>query len=227
MSGDWGMNRFLADLRIVYHLLFARATTDDHGARLEAFYSRQADAYDDFRRRLLHGREEMMRTLDIPQGSSLLDIGRGTGSNLEYLVDRWDRIGSATLVDFCPALLRVAEKRASSATGRRNVHTAVRRRDQDHSLPRSTGGRFSRRGDVPYSLTMDPDWFGGSIHAHKAPEAGLRHRRCRLLCLAEVARSPGIFGRTWPVPAFLLALVVQLGQRVSIQRSSPLFAEPF
>ena len=43
----------VSDLRIIYHMVFARFGGDSHGARLEAFYRHQAGAYDDFRRRRL------------------------------------------------------------------------------------------------------------------------------------------------------------------------------
>ncbi len=47
---------FVSDLGIVYHMLRSRSGGSSHGERLEAFYREQAGAYDDFRRRLLHGR---------------------------------------------------------------------------------------------------------------------------------------------------------------------------
>jgi S-adenosylmethionine-diacylgycerolhomoserine-N-methlytransferase len=75
----------LSDLRILWAMVLARTPGASHAERLEAFYGRQAAAYDDFRRRLLHGREEMMQSLDIAEGDTLLDLGGGTGSNLEAL----------------------------------------------------------------------------------------------------------------------------------------------
>src|SRR5258708_40297834 len=101
----------LADLRILYHLAFTGTRGDDPSARLEAFYRHQADGYDNFRRRLLHGREEMMRSLDLPEGARLIDVGGGTGSNLEFLTDRWGRLRQVMVGDLCPALLRWAGRR--------------------------------------------------------------------------------------------------------------------
>lgn len=176
---------FAADLRTLYHLLLARPRGTDLADRLESFYAAQADGYDDFRRRLLHGREAMMRALELPQGARLLDLGGGTGSNLEYLADRWDRLASATVVDLCPALLRVAEARRARH-GWANVTTA---------LADATTYDPGEPVDVvtfSYSLTMIPDWFraverawevlrpGGLIGvvdfyvSRKWPEQGLR-----------------------------------------------------
>ena len=51
--------------------------------RLESFYSGQAEAYDDFRRRLLQGREAMYQSIPVPEGGVWVDLGGGTGANLE------------------------------------------------------------------------------------------------------------------------------------------------
>src|SRR3954449_9382052 len=77
-----------SDLRILYNLTCKRVRGRTHQERLEAFYHDQADAYDDFRRRLLHGREELMRALDVPAGGRLLDVGGGTASNVAALGER-------------------------------------------------------------------------------------------------------------------------------------------
>jgi S-adenosylmethionine-diacylgycerolhomoserine-N-methlytransferase len=102
---------FVSDLRILYHLAFTKVKGDSHGDRLEAFYSKQSGAYDDFRKRLLHGREEMMAGLDLPDGGRMLDFGGGTGSNLEQLADRIGGLSRVEVVDLCPSLLRVAAER--------------------------------------------------------------------------------------------------------------------
>ncbi len=143
----------LADLRILYHVIFTSGRGADHGARLEAFYRGQAGTYDDFRPRLLHGRADLMQALDLPQGARLLDLGGGTGSNLEYLAGRWDRLSEVTIVDLCPALLQVAEQRVA-ARGWRNVrciHANVTTFDPKDGA--YDGATFS------YSLSMIPDWF--------------------------------------------------------------------
>jgi len=156
----------LADLRTLYHLAFARPRGDDPAGRLEAFYRHQADGYDDFRRRLLHGREEMMRRLELPEGARLLDLGGGTGSNLEYLADRWDQLGSAEVVDLCPALLRVASARVARR-GWDKVALVL----GDASTYKPPGGPV----DVitfSYSLTMIPDWFKAVDRAHELLRPG-------------------------------------------------------
>ena len=113
-----------SDLRTLYHVVFARVRGGSHQERLEAFYRHQAGGYDDFRRRLLHGREEMVRSLEVPPGGTLLDLGGGTGSNVEHLGDRLATLKSVTVVDLCPSLLEAARQRIERQ-GWTNVRTAL------------------------------------------------------------------------------------------------------
>ena len=99
-----------SDLRILYHMTCERVRGNSHQERLEAFYRHQADGYDDFRKRLLHGREEMMRRWTLPAGGRLLDMGGGTGSNIECLGDRLRALERVTVVDLCPSLLETARR---------------------------------------------------------------------------------------------------------------------
>ena len=78
---------------------------------MESFYGGQAEAYDDFRRRLLHGREELYRRIPVEDGMSWVDLGGGTGSNLEYIADQVPRLERVYVVDLSPSLLQVARQR--------------------------------------------------------------------------------------------------------------------
>jgi S-adenosylmethionine-diacylgycerolhomoserine-N-methlytransferase len=157
--------RLVSDLRILYQLTCKRVRGHTHQERLEAFYQHQASGYDDFRKRLLHGREEMMASLPLAPGGRLLDLGGGTGSNLEHLGDRLAQLESATIVDLCPSLLETARQRIAER-GWTNVRTAladVMTYDPGHAVDAVT---FS------YSLTMIPDWFGALEHAWKLLRPG-------------------------------------------------------
>lgn len=142
----------VSDLRILYRMTVAPVHGGSHGERLEAFYRGQSEAYDDFRRRLLHGREELMQALDLPDGGCLLDLGGGTGQNVEFLGSRRERMQRIEIVDLCPSLLDVANQRIQRH-GWTNVRTVA-------------ADATTYRPDVPmdavtfsYSLTMIPDWF--------------------------------------------------------------------
>lgn len=144
---------FVSDLRILYHLTCKRVRGKNHQERLEAFYQHQADGYDDFRKRLLHGREEMMQALPLPEGGRLLDFGGGTGSNIEHLGPKLSQLDSVTIVDLCPSLLETARKRIADR-GWHNVHTAL----ADVTTYEPQHGPIDAI-TFSYSLTMIPDWF--------------------------------------------------------------------
>ena len=173
----------LADLRAIYHLAVGGNRGASHAERLEAFYGPQAAGYDDFRRRLLHGREEMMRALDLPPGARLLDLGGGTGSNLEALADRWHLVGQAAVVELCPALLRVAEERFA-----RNGWANARAVCADVTTYRPEGGPADAV-TMSYALTMIPDWFDAVERARALLRPG-----------GQVGVVDFYVSRKWPAP---------------------------
>lgn len=154
-----------SDLRTLYSLAFKRVRGGTHQERLESFYGHQADGYDDFRKRLLHGREEMMRSLEIPEGGHLLDMGGGTGSNVEALGDRLGRLGGVTVVDLCPSLVETAKKRVEER-GWANVTTALADVTTYDPGVKVDAVTFS------YSLTMIPDWFRAMERAYELLKPG-------------------------------------------------------
>jgi betaine lipid synthase len=145
----------------------------DQKARLDAFYTGQADVYDRTRSHLLKGREVLLQLLAAhlraqpvpvvsgatPKPKIWVDIGGGTGWNIEkmdeYLPHTYfDKI---YLVDLCEPLLEVARKRFA-AKGWKNVHVLC----QDASrfvLPEWESGELDPRGSLTavtlsYSLSM-------------------------------------------------------------------------
>jgi S-adenosylmethionine-diacylgycerolhomoserine-N-methlytransferase len=143
----------LSEARVLYHLAFTRARGASHAERLESFYRGQADGYDAFRRRLLHGRGEMMAGLEVRPGARLLDLGGGTGSNLELLGERLPLLASAEVVDLCPALLEAARRRIAHH-GWANVRAV----QADVTTYEPEGGPVDLV-TFSYSLTMVPNWF--------------------------------------------------------------------
>jgi S-adenosylmethionine-diacylgycerolhomoserine-N-methlytransferase len=177
-----------SDLRILYHLALKPVRGKDHAARMENFYAGQAEAYDDFRKRLLKGRQELWNLIQPPEGGSWIDMGGGTGGNLEYFSDvGWDKAAAAAgppadpqtggpalasqagptlqtlrkvyVLDLSHSLLEVAKKRIA-AKGWTNVETV----EADATTFRPSDGPV----DVvtfSYSLTMIPDWFAAIENA--------------------------------------------------------------
>lgn len=155
-----------SDLRVLYHLCFSRVKGNSHAERLEAFYRHQSDAYDSFRKRLLHGRQEMMQSLPIASGSRLLDMGGGTGSNIEYLGDNLKKLASVEIVDLCPSLLKTAQERIQRSAWT-NVHTV----HADATTYEPPGGPVDLI-TFSYSLTMMPTWLKVLDHAYDLLKPG-------------------------------------------------------
>lgn len=158
----------IADTRVLARLARPPRANADHATRLDAFYNRQAADYDDFRRRLLPGRAELMRGLDVPDGGRLLDMGGGTGASLAFIADRLPRLASATVVDLCEPLLHVARQRI-----RDSGWTTVRTACADAASYQPPDGAPDAI-TFSYSLTMMQDWFRVVDHAWSLlPPGGL------------------------------------------------------
>jgi len=133
-----------SDLRTLVHASFAPVRGATHAERLEEYYRDQADSFDAFRPKLLHGRPELLRALTIPDKAYLIDLGGGTGSNIEALGERRERCRKIDIVDLCPSLLRVAEGRVKRLNWR-NVRAVLTPLAIPVKVTRSTAPREARR----------------------------------------------------------------------------------
>jgi len=129
-----------------------------HAQNLQGFYSAQADDYDRFRERLLRGRERLIARLvaQLPPQARIVELGGGTGRNLDFFGERLHDVASFDLVDLCPALLDRARARIAR-------HPQVRMIEADAT---------TWQPDAPvdcvyfsYSLTMIPDWRAALANA--------------------------------------------------------------
>jgi S-adenosylmethionine-diacylgycerolhomoserine-N-methlytransferase len=144
------------DAQVLLRLVRGQPRSGTHAQRLQAFYGPQAEHYDAFRERLLHGRDELMALLDPAPGMEAIELGAGTGRNLGFLGERLAGLRNIDLVDLCPALLEQARRRTR---GLPNVRVV----EADAVTYRPAGQvdlvYFS------YSLTMIPDWQGALRNA--------------------------------------------------------------
>lgn len=132
---------------------------DNHAERMESFYGGQATAYDDFRKRLLKGREELWAAIPRPTDGIWVDMGGGTGANIENLADDIESFKKVYVVDLSESLLNVATDRFA-ARGWKNAEAIA----ADATKFRPPEGQ----ADVvtfSYSLTMIPDWFSAIENA--------------------------------------------------------------
>jgi S-adenosylmethionine-diacylgycerolhomoserine-N-methlytransferase len=141
------------DLRVLWHLVARPVRGTTHAERLEHFYCGQAHRYDDFRSRLLHGRQRLMEATKFPAGGIWVDLGAGTGENVVLAAERARSLAAIHLVDLSPSLLRVASERLSTLpldSIQMHVHDATVSPFAPSSVDVVT---------MSYSLTMIPDWF--------------------------------------------------------------------
>ena len=141
------------DLKILWHMAVTGGRGKTHEERLENFYSGQATGYDAFRKRLLHGKEELFASLPTVPGGVWVDMGAGTGENAENWGERLKDFSHVYLVDLSSSLLKVAEQRVAARgwTNVTPVHADATKFLPDEGLADIV--TFS------YSLTMIPDWF--------------------------------------------------------------------
>ena len=140
-------------------MLFKPVRGDNHAERMESFYGGQASAYDDFRKRLLKGREELWSEMPKPENGIWVDMGGGTGSNIENLSDDIGKLKKVYVVDLSESLLGVATERFKA-------------RDWDNAEAVAADATKwhppEGQADVvtfSYSLTMIPDWFAAIENA--------------------------------------------------------------
>ena len=142
------------ELKVLWAMVRGARGSGSHAERLQRLYRDQAGHYDRFRERLLHGRRELVSLLPLGPGARLVEMGGGTGSNLESFGDRLRDFAAVTLVDLCPALLDVARARCG-----RHGWTNVRVVEGDATTWRPPDGAPVDAVLFSYSLTMIPDWF--------------------------------------------------------------------
>lgn len=137
------------DFGVLLRMARGQPNQGTHAEKLQAFYEPQAERYDAFREDMLHGRAALVNRLNIRPGNRMVELGGGTGRNIDFLSDRLQQLERYELVDLCPALLEVARTRAE--------------RNSNVSLVQADAATW--RPDQPvdivlmsYSLTMMPDW---------------------------------------------------------------------
>jgi len=129
-------------------------------------YGGQADDYDDFRKRLLCGREDMLGLIPKPKDGVMVDLGGGTGSNLEYIGEEISNFKSIYVVDLATSLLEVCSKRASDR-GWKNI-----RPTEGDATKFTPEEGYADVVTFSYSLTMIPDWFAAIENAYRILKPG-------------------------------------------------------
>jgi len=148
----WG-----SDLRVLGAIFNASISGETQQDRLEAFYEKQADVYDLYRHRMLHGRLGMVRAMPAPRGGTWVDLGGGTGSNLQFFGANLNHWGKVVVLDLCPSLLEQARKRVEE-NGWTEFVDVVLGDATDGSVEGLPAPGTVDVVTFSYALTMIPDW---------------------------------------------------------------------
>jgi S-adenosylmethionine-diacylgycerolhomoserine-N-methlytransferase len=155
----------IKDLSILRAMLRGMPSQASASEGLQTFYGPQAQAYDRFRERLLHGRREMIEALDLQPAQHVVDFGAGTGRMTDFYRNTIPALACLDLVDLCDPLLQVARQRVSGLPG-----VAIHLADATRWTPDSPADRVY----FSYSLSMMRQWFAAVDNAHAALKPGGR-----------------------------------------------------
>jgi S-adenosylmethionine-diacylgycerolhomoserine-N-methlytransferase len=177
-----------ADARILWRLLRGQPNSGSHAERLQAFYAPQADRYDAFRERLLHGRQELIERLGLQPGARVVELGCGTGSSLTRIGERAAQFASFDMVDLCPALLDVARQRAAGYERIRVIEADATTWQPDQPVDFVF---------MSYALTMIPDWSRVIANAHAMLAPGGRIGVVDFHLPRDGSRLANVLWRKW------------------------------
>ena len=143
--------------------------TSDHAALMDRVYRGQRHIYDATRKYYLFGRDRLIGELKCRPGHAVLELGCGTGRNLQLIARSWPGVACHGL-DISSEMLKNARKRLGTS-GRLALGDATR------FEARELFGRVGfDRVILSYALSMIPGWEaaleraasalapGGSVH---------------------------------------------------------------
>jgi len=123
-----------------------------HAAQMDAIYGAQRHIYDLTRKYYLLGRDRLIRSLDVSDGASVLELGCGTGRNLALAAHAWPGARLHGL-DISREMLKSASINVPQA--------ALAQGDATRFDARELFGRDTfERIFFSYTLSMIPDWRG-------------------------------------------------------------------
>ncbi|GGA97078.1 O-methyltransferase [Brucella endophytica] len=149
--------------------MFGKAQKLDHGSLMDRVYRRQRHVYDATRKYYLLGRDEMIASLRVPPGGSVLEIGCGTGRNLIKTMNHFPN-SQLYGIDISHEMLDTAKKAVEKA----GISDKVRLAHADAASfdPQALFGQKDfDRIFISYAVSMIPQWQAvmREAVAHLAP----------------------------------------------------------
>lgn len=175
------LEAFYADQVRSYDVLVMRGAWGE--ARPEGKRRAQAELYDKYRHRMLHGRRQMMLRMPAPKGGVWVDLGGGTGSNLEYMRPSMSRFRRVVVVDLTPSLAEVSRRRVHERGWSSFVDIVVGDAT-DPSLPRLPEEGTADVVTLSYAISMIPNWKDAILNARRMLRPG------GVICVCDFTVDP-------------------------------------
>ena len=155
---------------------------------MDAIYAYQRHIYDLTRKFFLFGRDQLVATLDVPAGGTVLEVGCGTGRNLILVARRYP---TAQLfgIDISEAMLETARKSIDRA-GLSDRITLKQADATNFDAAALFGHAQVDRVFFSYTLSMIPDWKAALVQGAKATK-GSAH----VVDFGQLERWPGVLKR--------------------------------
>lgn len=136
----------------------APAQDTGHGALMDSIYRHQRHIYDATRKYYLFGRDRLIRELGCNRGDTVIELGCGTGRNLDRIAVRWPNLRLYGL-DISTEMLKSAEARLGA-----DAMLAVGDARSFDAQALFGRGQFDRVV-ISFALSMIPDWERTLNHA--------------------------------------------------------------
>jgi S-adenosylmethionine-diacylgycerolhomoserine-N-methlytransferase len=141
----------------------------DHASLMDSVYRSQRHIYDATRKYFLFGRDRLIDGLDMGPDATLLEIGCGTGRNLDRAGRRWH---NARLFG-----LDISSQMLKSAHARLGAQAVLAQGDACAFNPQPLLGQAGfDRVMISFALSMIPDWHAAlTMGCHALAPGGALH----------------------------------------------------
>lgn len=175
---------FKEDMNIMKNMYLSnlKNTSRNHQDKLDFFYKNQASYYDTYRINMLHGRDILMTAIPIQNNSKWLDIGGGTGYNINLLGESIRKFEKIDIIEYSKEMYNILVKNTSHL---KNVYTYC---DDIHNFNKRTKYDLIT---FSYSLSMIPHPERALDHAIKMLKPG------GIIALTDFYADQTIEGLLW------------------------------
>lgn len=171
-----------SDFQVLKAMWFSKITGSDLQERLNCFYEKQADLYDSYRFRMLHGRPLMLQAVARhtkpsaairKKGLVWVDLACGTGYNVENFREKLEAFQKIYLLDLCVPLCAVAQReRADKYDPKKKKISVIHGDATDFECEGLPEAGTVDLVTISYSLVMIPDWRKAIANAKRLLKPG-------------------------------------------------------